>query len=104
MSAQFSWTPEGKQFLNRIEALSTPQQVSLTELFTPNFMQSHTQFSSFEAMLKASGFAVESVEDFLAIPDDKWDHFISQQTQFVNWQEMQEAAAAELIKKQLGFS
>lgn len=104
MSAQFSWTPQGKQFLKRLEALSNPQKVSLIELFTPNFMQNNTQFSSFEAMLEASGFRIESSDDFLAISDAQWDQFISQQTQFTNWQEMLNAAAVELVKKQLEFS
>ena len=104
MSAQFSWTPEGKQFLNSLEELSSPQQVSFAELFTPDFMQSYTQFQSFELMLEASGFSVESAEDFLAIPETEWGQFVNQKTQFSNWQEMQETAAAELVKKKLGLS
>ncbi|MEA5466363.1 hypothetical protein [Leptothoe sp. PORK10 BA2] len=104
MSAQFSWTPEGKQFLNRLEELSNSQQVSFSELFTQDFMQSYTQFQSLELMLEASGFSVESAEDFLAIPETEWDQFVSQTTQFSNWQEMQKTAAAELIKKKLGLS
>ncbi|MBD2081395.1 hypothetical protein [Leptolyngbya sp. FACHB-17] len=101
MSAQFSWTPEGKQFLNRLEELSRPQQVSFAELFTPGFIQSYTQFQSFELMLEASGFSVESAEDFLSIPEAEWNQFISQKTRFSNWQEMQKTAAAELMKKKL---
>jgi len=103
MPAQFSWTPEGKQFLNRLEELSNPQQVSFPELFTPSFIQSYTQFPSFELMLEASGFSVESAEDSLASPETEWDQFISQTTQFSNWQEMQKTAAAELMKKKLGL-
>jgi hypothetical protein len=104
MSAQFSWTPEGKQFLNRLEELSNPQQVSFAELFTQDFMRSYTQFQSFELMLEASDFSVESAEDFLAIPETEWDQFVNQKTQFSNWQEMQKTAAAELMKKKLGLS
>ncbi|WP_217523241.1 hypothetical protein [Pleurocapsa sp. PCC 7327] len=76
----------------------------MAEFFTPSFMQSYTQFSSFESMLQASGFSVESAEDFLAIPETEWDEFISQRTQFSNWQEMQKAAAAELMNKKVEFS
>ena len=55
-------------------------------------------------MLEASGFSVESAEDFLAIPETEWDQFISQKTQFSNWQEMQKTAAVELMKKKLGLN
>lgn len=104
MPAQFSWTSGGKQFLNRLEELSNPQQVSFADLFTPSFIQNYTQFLSFELMLEASGFSVESAEDFLAIPETEWDQFISQKTQFSNWQEMQKTAAVELMKKKLGLN
>ncbi len=81
MPAQFSWTPGGKKFLSRLEKLSNPKQVSFADLFTPSFIQSYTQFPSFELMLEASGFSVESAEDFIAIPETEWDQFISQKTQ-----------------------
>jgi hypothetical protein len=101
MSANFSWTPEGKDFMNRLKALSSPQQVPLAKLFTPGFMQQHTQYTSFEAMLRASDFKVETAEDFLVIPEAEWEHFIQQHTSFPSWQAMQQVAAAEWAKKQL---
>jgi hypothetical protein len=64
-------------------------------------MAKHTPFSSFEAMLRASPFEVETAEDFKAIPDDEWDVFIRKTTPFDSWQEMQKEAGVEWLRERL---
>jgi hypothetical protein len=78
-------------------------QVPAGELLSPDFMRHHTRFTSFEAMATASGFKVESSEDFTAIPDAKWDAFIRAATPFAGWQAMLGAAGQEWAARKLGL-
>jgi hypothetical protein len=71
------------------------QMVKFDDLFTRGFMRWHTDFSSIDEMFKASGFKIQTAEDFKAIPEDQWNSFVGQKTRFQSWQEMQNKAAAE---------
>jgi len=84
-----------------LRGLSDTHQVPLTTMLSPAFMQHHTQFASFEAMLAASPFSVESAEDFKAIPDDEWDAFVRRATRFHSWEAMQKEAGVQWVKEQL---
>lgn len=86
----------------KMEALSNIKQVSFAELFPPEFMESHTDFSSISDMADASGFKIESAEDFKAIPDDEWDAFISARTQFESWADMQQTAFQQFLQRKMG--
>jgi hypothetical protein len=77
------------------------QQVPLAELFSDEFMLRNTEFSSIDELFEASGYKVETEEDFACIPDDEWDVFISERTRFVSWDEMKDAAALEWAKRRL---
>lgn len=87
----------------RIESIPKSENVSFGELFNPAFMRRYTQFESIDTMIEASGYTVETPEDFAAIPDAEWDAFIATNTQFPDWLEMQKTAAAERMKRQLGL-
>ena len=78
-------------------------QVPLSELLTPGFLAKHTRFLSEDEMFEASGFKVETAEDFEKIPDEEWDRFIEQNTPFTTWSDMLSAAGAEWAQKKLGF-
>jgi hypothetical protein len=78
-------------------------KVPLLELLTPSFVSACSQFWDAEALFKASGFSVESQDDFNAIPQSDWDEFIRANTSFENWQALLDAAVAEWTKKQLGL-
>jgi hypothetical protein len=81
-------------------------QVTLNELFTNEFMQGYTDFSSFDGLLaqaKQEGFKVDTVEEFTAIPDEEWDVFINSHSQFATWEEMKQKGAVEWYKHQLGL-
>lgn len=76
-------------------------KVSFAELFTEDFMSKYTNFSSFDELLKAGNFIVNSTEDFKAIPDDEFDKHIRSVTKFSSWKEMLEKASAEWVEKKL---
>jgi hypothetical protein len=78
-------------------------QVPLGELLTPGFLAKHTRFLSEDELFEASGFSVQSTEDFKKIPDEEWDNFIRQNTPFATWSDMLSAAGAKWAQKKLGF-
>ncbi|HBU69646.1 MAG TPA: hypothetical protein DEE98_04605 [Elusimicrobia bacterium] len=83
--------------------LNGTHEITLSELFPNHFISKFTKFSSLDDMFNASGFKVESAEDFKKIPDDEWDKFIQANTSFANWKEMQHKAAGEWSAKRLGL-
>ena len=66
-------------------------------------MARFTDFRTLEEMFDASGFAVETPEDFAAIPDSEWDAFVSNVTRFPDWRAMQKRAVVEWARRKLGL-
>jgi hypothetical protein len=87
----------------RMAALDGEHAVRFDELFNDEFMLRNTDFDSVAAMFAASGYKIESADDFKAIPDEPWDDFIRNRTRFASWQEMKEAAAKAWASRQMGF-
>ena len=85
------------------ERLDGEHKVPFNEIFPPSFMKQYTTFKSIEKMLKASGYTIESAEDFDAIPDTAWDSFVRQRTKFDSWSDMIAKAGEEWTAKKLGF-
>jgi len=75
---------------------SIGDRVSFPDLYPPQFISEHSSFGTIEELLDKSGFKVESMEDFKAIPDDEWGEFIIQNTNFDSWEDMQQTAATAL--------
>lgn len=79
------------------------QSVPIEEILTSAFLTQHTPFGSATEMYEASGFKIETKEDFEAVPDDEWDAFVRSVSGFDNWQAMLGAASKEWATKQLGL-
>ncbi len=77
--------------------------VPLSEVLTPAFIQNCSVFSSLEELVERSGFAVESQEEFEAIPEAEWDAYIRQQTPYTSWQHMIQEAGMLYAKHKLGL-
>lgn len=88
---------------DRASALDGQHNVPMNELLTPEFVSKHTKFASADEMFDASGFKVETQEDFAAIPDDKLDEFIRSISSFGNWSDMLREAGKVWAAKKLGF-
>jgi hypothetical protein len=95
------FSKELKRLSKNAKRLDGENNVSFTELFTREFMVKYTDFSSFEELLEAGNFIVNSQEDFEAIPDDVFDEHIKSVTKFSSWREMLEKASAEWVEKKL---
>jgi len=96
-----------KELQNKLDTLAKNtdsidgQSVPLTEILTADFVASSSRFASAQELFDASGFSLNSPEDFKMIPDDEWDEFISKNTSYQNWSEMRDAAIKQWVKGQL---
>lgn len=84
-----------------MEALQGTNEVKLVDLFTPEFIQSHSKCSDLNGLFEAAGYNIQSIEDIEAIDDAQWDAFIKENTDFDNWQEMRSQALAGYVRKRL---
>ena len=89
------------QLKKNLSELSGTHTIPLDDLMTPSFISSCSQYSDFEELLEASGFKVETEEDFAAIPDQEWEQYIQTHTSYESWIEMQEAAGVSYIQSKL---
>lgn len=87
----------------KAEKFDGQHSVPIDELLTSSFISKHTHFSNADEMFDASGFKIENQDDFEAIPDDKWDEFISSISTFPDWQAMLNEAGKEWAARKLGF-
>lgn len=90
-----------EQLKKNLAEVAGTTQVKLVDLMPSQFVSNCSKFASLEELFQASGFKVESPEDFAAIPDDEWDAFIKENTTYANWLEMQKTAHSEYAAKYL---
>lgn len=87
----------------RAEQLDGQHNIPIAELLTPPFLSNCSRFQSIEEMFEASGFKIESMEDFKAIPDREWDAFIAANTSYADWQTLLTSAVRTWTAKRLGL-
>lgn len=76
-------------------------KISFPDLFPPEFMAQYSNFGTIEELFEKSGFKVESAADFEDIPDNEWEAYISQNTRFSSWEDMQKTAGNALVQRTL---
>ena len=94
-------TRQLKRLEDNTRALSGRHDIRSSEFFPPAFMRRYTKFASFDALLEASGFKVESQADFEAIPEAEWEAVIQAHTSFSSWRQMEEKAGVEYAERKL---
>lgn len=87
--------------LNNMKELQEKKHVSLGELLNPQFISAHSRFPDLESFFAASGFKADTPEELAAIPDDEWDQFVAENTDFDGWAEMQKSAHEAYLLSQL---
>jgi hypothetical protein len=88
---------------NRAQSIDGKDQIPFDELFTNSFISRCSEYSSVEELFSASGFKIDTQEDFEVIPDKEWDEFIRKNTIYANWDEMLQAAGADWVSRKMGF-
>ncbi len=72
------------------------------ELFTQDFMKTHTDFSSFEKMIESTSFKIENETEFRDATDTvEWNQYIMKNTKFKNWNEMLQTSVIERATRKL---
>ncbi len=92
---------ELRELQGRACELDGEHDVPFEELLTADFMFKHTRFSNVDMMLGESPWSMESTENFEAIPNAERDNYVSENTEFSGWAEMQQAAAERWAAKKL---
>jgi hypothetical protein len=80
------------------------RQFIIPNYLTKSFLEKHTRVADAQELLDKSGFKIDSVASFKAIPDGQWDQYISSVSDFASWEEMLSAARGEDAKHKMGFS
>ena len=78
-------------------------QISLTELFSSKFFQSHTSFMDLNDFFIKAGYNIQSEADIEAIPQDEIDSFVKLHTKFENFHDLHKHAVAEYLKGALNI-
>ena len=87
----------------KVENLSGSQNIPLKELLSNSFMKEYTSFNSIRELFKASGFQINSIEDFDNIPLSELDNYISKTTDFDSWEDMISEATNQYVLEKLDF-
>lgn len=98
----FELNPDFEEELLRATRAKLGDTMTADEMFTVEFMQTHTKFSSFDEMVAASPIAGtdhEQLASDLDRPD--WNAFVAENSSFASWSEMQSAAASALAAARL---
>jgi hypothetical protein len=72
--------------------------ITLSDIFTSEFMKLYTQFESIEELLSSGGFVINSEADYDAIPDKDIDAYVTKTTNFRSWKEMLSEAANDYLQ------
>lgn len=94
---------KGLENLEKQAKESCGKQIPINDLLNVSFMKKYTSFSNFDDFLDASGFVVNSQEDFEAIPDDEFDEYVSNNTNFASWDDMLTTATDAYVSEHFGF-
>ena len=90
-----------KRMQDNVRRLEAQHNIKTSDLFAPDFMQRYTKLASFEALIDAGGFNVESQADCDAISDAAWEKVVREHTSFSSWQDMLGKAAEEYASRKL---
>jgi hypothetical protein len=91
------------EMADNAEELDGENEVAFEDLFTEQFMRQHTDVTSFEEFIENSQWEVESEEDFEAIPEDEFDEYVNDHSDFDSWEDMLGTAGTEWMAREIGL-
>lgn len=74
---------------------------TFADIFDSSFMNTYTKFSNIDDFFDNGGFVINSKEDLENINESDLDKYVSNNSTFSSWNEMQKTASVEYAKKQL---
>ncbi len=97
-----------KSLQNKLRELEGKHKISLDELMTKEFMKKHTKYDNFNEFVINSNLVPEDTvkitkEMFADIPDEDFDKYIRDNTDFQSWKDMLQTSTNEYAKRKLGL-
>lgn len=92
-----------EEMAENAEELDGENEVNLSEILTEEFMREHTDTTSFDDFLENSPWTVESEEDFEEIPEEEFDQYIQENSDFDSWDKMVSEAGKEWMLREIGL-
>lgn len=83
--------------------LDGDNEIPFNELFPSNFISTHTDYSSMEDFVSASGLDFSNQEAFEAIEESVLDNFVASHSTFDSWKDMLSSASERWVAKKLGL-
>lgn len=80
------------------------EEVPITELFDVAFVQTHTEFESFDKLVAASPNDAESADELERVPHGVWDEFVAKTTEFEDEKALVMAARDHWVGKKLDLA
>ena len=88
-----------KKLQKNLQNMAGTHTIPITDVLTPEFVSNHSRFPDFETLLAEAGITTK--EEFKAYPDADFDAFISANTDFESWLDMQRQGGTAYAKRQL---
>lgn len=77
------------------------EELSATDMFDTAFVQSYTEFESFDEMVAASPSDASSADELDTVPHREWDEFVADTTDFDDEKSLVMAARDHWVAKRL---
>ncbi|HJJ07630.1 MAG TPA: hypothetical protein OIM35_08515 [Clostridiaceae bacterium] len=97
----FSGLEKFQKELNQKVQNFNSKQKTFADIFDSSFMNTYTKFSNIDDFFNNGGFVINSKEDLENINESDLDKYVSNNSTFSSWNEMQKTASVEYAKKQL---
>lgn len=94
-----SLTKKLKQMQGDMKELGETNEIPLSQLMSNDFIAKQTSFISIDEMIEASGLVQDPSGEFLQSSD--WDLFVTSNSRFTCWKDMQQSAAKLWVQKKL---
>lgn len=79
------------------------EEIEVTDVFDESFVREHTEFDSFDEMVRASPSPADSAAELELIPEGTWDEFVADHTDFADEEELVMEARDHWVASQLGL-
>ncbi len=89
-----------KDLNKKVQNLNSKSK-TFADIFDSSFMNTYTKFSNIDDFFGHGGFSISSKEDLKNINETDLDKYVSNNSTFNSWNEMQKTASVEYVKKQL---
>ncbi|MCR5176243.1 MAG: hypothetical protein K6C05_05275 [Anaerovibrio sp.] len=89
--------------LGRLKSMEGRHSIPFNELFPEAFMHQHTKAASIDNFLIEGGYDSDD-ESFNAIPEDEFNEYVKNNSDFNSWDDMKKSATIIYLSEKYGFT